>query len=176
MVKNHIIICVLTGSLCALLYVPMVKSYVQHPVQLLLQATNSKKTRHHSKRAWMDENDLLQIKCKGNRQKFESMKRKLEKVGRARKDPDMESDAENNMQYKPLQHDEDSSDTENELKSSATATGTGSADADTLKKQIDNMFSKKAPKTAEAKEPSKSLQTPEDKEEERRQQAEKDKK
>ena len=49
---------------------------------------------------------MLTIKCKGHRVRFESMKRKLTKLGRSRKDPDMESDCEDNMQYAPLQHDE----------------------------------------------------------------------
>ena len=53
----------------------------------------------------MDETDLLNDQCKGNRKKFESMKRKLSAAGRSRKDPDMESDAEDNMQYKPLDKD-----------------------------------------------------------------------
>ena len=40
---------------------------------------------------------------------FESMKRKLTKMGRSRKNPDMESDTEGNMQFKPLTHDQESS-------------------------------------------------------------------
>jgi hypothetical protein len=79
---------------------------------------------------------LLTMKCKGNRIKFESMKRKLSKLGRSRINPDMESDTEGNLQFKPLTKDADSSHSEDEIVSDITATGSGSANKDSLHKQI----------------------------------------
>ena len=107
-------------------------SYSQ--VQLALTGTNSKRSHHNTMRAWMDDEDLLQPNCKGNRNKCESMKKKLASLGLARKNPDMESDADDNMQYKPLQQDEVSSHSETELKASVSATGNGASDAEALKK------------------------------------------
>ena len=58
---------------------------------------------------------MLVDKCKGNRVKFESMKRRLTKLGRCQPNPDMESDTEGNLQFKPLTHDQESSHSEDEM-------------------------------------------------------------
>jgi len=150
-------------------------------VMLTLSKKETKKTHRGRQREWMDEDDLLTMKCKGNRIKFESMKRKLTKLGRSRINPDMESDTEGNLQFKPLTKDADSSHSEDEIVSDITATGSGSANKDSLHKQIQSQgltSRTKKPKAPAGKEKQDEEQnkSKEKEEEERRQDADKVKK
>ena len=150
-------------------------------VVLTLSKTEKQKKHNHRQHEWMDEDDLLVDKCKGNRVKFESMKRKLTTLGRCRPNPDMESDTEGNLQFKPLTHDQESSHSEDEMVSQITATGSGSANKDSFKKQIESQGLKSRTKTRKAeadreKKGEEATKSKEEEEEERRQAVEKEKK